>query len=257
MDLSSPLPVLRTIVAFANSSGGVLLLGVEDRTRNVIGIAKPLDVQEKTDERHRRRNRPAAHAVHRGAALARHERDRARGLFPATPGRIFWSRKAESGVYTSASAPRTRRADSQIQEELARTARNEAYDELPMPELNSEAIDFRAASELFASVRKITKKELAALHLLTRHQKRLVPTNGGMILFGITRGSYFPDARIQAGQFGGTTRSRILDNARVPRLSGNRHRAGDRVRPQACPAVLPDPGGSQGRALERAASRGP
>ncbi len=46
-DLSSPGHVLRTIVAFANSSGGILLIGIEDRTRNVIGVANPLDVQER------------------------------------------------------------------------------------------------------------------------------------------------------------------------------------------------------------------
>lgn len=37
-DLSSPYGVLRTIVAFANTAGGVLLLGVEDATRNVRGV---------------------------------------------------------------------------------------------------------------------------------------------------------------------------------------------------------------------------
>ena len=34
-DLSSPANVLRSIVAFANSSGGILLLGVEDGTREL------------------------------------------------------------------------------------------------------------------------------------------------------------------------------------------------------------------------------
>lgn len=32
-DLSSPDGVLRTIVAFANTSGGTVVVGVEDRTR--------------------------------------------------------------------------------------------------------------------------------------------------------------------------------------------------------------------------------
>ena len=34
-DLSSPEGVLRTVVAFANTAGGTILLGVEDKTRNV------------------------------------------------------------------------------------------------------------------------------------------------------------------------------------------------------------------------------
>lgn len=46
-DLSSPGPVLRTTVAFANCSGGILLIEVEDGTRNVKGVADPLDIQER------------------------------------------------------------------------------------------------------------------------------------------------------------------------------------------------------------------
>jgi ATP-dependent DNA helicase RecG len=46
-DLSSPEGALRTIVAFANTSGGTLLIGVEDRTRNVRGVAEPLDAEER------------------------------------------------------------------------------------------------------------------------------------------------------------------------------------------------------------------
>ena len=45
-DLSSLDAVLRTIVAFANTAGGVLLLGVEDATRNVCGVTKPLAMEE-------------------------------------------------------------------------------------------------------------------------------------------------------------------------------------------------------------------
>jgi predicted HTH transcriptional regulator len=209
-DLSSPGPVLRTIVAFANSSGGVLLIGVEDRTRNVIGVAKPLDLQEKlTNVISAGIAPPLMPAIEilpwREACVIAVE------VFPSYSRPHYLVKEGrERGVLIRV-GPSNRRADLQMQEELGRTARNEAYDELPVPELNSEAIDFRAVSELFASHRKITRKDLKALHLVTRHQKRLVPTNGGIILFGTSRGSYFPDACIQAGRFGGTTRSRILD----------------------------------------------
>ncbi|MCW5619849.1 MAG: putative DNA binding domain-containing protein [Burkholderiales bacterium] len=46
-DLSSPAPVLRTLVAFANSAGGRLIIGVEDRTRAVTGVKAPLDLEER------------------------------------------------------------------------------------------------------------------------------------------------------------------------------------------------------------------
>jgi ATP-dependent DNA helicase RecG len=45
--LSSPRPALRTVVAFANSAGGRLVIGVEDRSRAVVGVKAPLDLEER------------------------------------------------------------------------------------------------------------------------------------------------------------------------------------------------------------------
>ena len=42
-DLSSPRPLLKTLVAFANTAGGRLVIGVDDQ-RRVVGIESPLDV---------------------------------------------------------------------------------------------------------------------------------------------------------------------------------------------------------------------
>jgi hypothetical protein len=38
---------LKSIVAFANTAGGILLIGVEDRSRNLRGVADPLDEEER------------------------------------------------------------------------------------------------------------------------------------------------------------------------------------------------------------------
>jgi predicted HTH transcriptional regulator len=46
-DLSSPDGVLKTIAAFANTAGGTLLIGVEDRPRHVRGVPDALDVEER------------------------------------------------------------------------------------------------------------------------------------------------------------------------------------------------------------------
>lgn len=63
-DLSSPVNVLRTIVAFANSAGGMLVIGVEDETRSVKGVEDPLDVRGAIGEHHQHRDCAPAHAGH-------------------------------------------------------------------------------------------------------------------------------------------------------------------------------------------------
>jgi len=211
-DLSSPDGVLKTIVAFANTSGGTLLVGVEDRTGHVRGLREPLDAEERLANLISdsiaprivpeieilpwRRTHVVAVQVHPGAARPHY-------LKAGGP---------EEGVYVRVHTT-NRRADREMVEELRRFARGQAFDEGPMPDLDPEALDFRAASESFAAVRKLSRRDLQTLRLVTEHQGRIVPTVGGMILFGRDRGAHFPDAWIQAGRFHGTDKSRILDHA--------------------------------------------
>jgi len=46
-DLSTPEGALKTIVAFANTAGGALLVGVEEKSRHVRGVRDPLDLEER------------------------------------------------------------------------------------------------------------------------------------------------------------------------------------------------------------------
>jgi len=110
-----------------------------------------------------------------------------------------------------------RRADQQMIEELGRFARGESFDEQPLPDLDSEALDFRAASELFAPIRTLKRADLETLRLVARHQGRKVPTAGGVLLFGKERERYFPDAWIHAGRFRGTDRTHIADAVQIRR----------------------------------------
>jgi predicted HTH transcriptional regulator len=213
-DLSGPDGVLRTVVAFANTSGGTLLIGVEDRGARVRGVADPLDAEERLANLISdsivprlapeieilpwRRTHVLAVQVHPG---------------PARPHHLKAGGPAE-GVYVRIGST-NRRPDREMVEELARYARGQAYDELPMPDLDSEALDFRAASESFAGVRRLVRRDLQTLRIVADHLGRVVPTVGGVILFGREREKHFPDAWIQAGRFQGTDKSRILDHAEI------------------------------------------
>jgi len=61
---------------------------------------------------------------------------------------------------------------------MRRFAIGEAFDEWPMPEVNSEALDFRAASESFAPVRRLRRRNLETLRLLTPSAQ--VPARAGL-----------------------------------------------------------------------------
>ena len=65
-----------------------------------------------------------------------------------------------------------------------------------MPALDSEALDFRAASESFKPTRTLRKRDLESLRLLTTYEGHTAPTFGGLLLFGRDRERHFPDAWI-------------------------------------------------------------
>jgi predicted HTH transcriptional regulator len=216
-DLSSPDGALKTIVAFANTAGGTLLVGVEDRSRHVRGVPDPLDLEERlaslVSDRISPRIVPEIEILpwRRTQVLALQ-------VHPSPSRPHFLTREGPAGgVYVRVGST-NRRADAELIEELRRFARGEGFDEQPMPGLDWEALDFRAASESFAAFRKLARRDLETLRLLTDHQGRKVPTVGGMILFGKDRGRHFPDAWIQAGRFQGTDKSRIVDRVEIRSL---------------------------------------
>jgi len=201
-DLSSPDGVLRTITSFSNTAGGLLLIGVEDKTKNVLGVSKPLDMEERLANLISDRIQPRlvpeleilpwrkTHIL----AVQIHPS-------PVRPHSLRF-KGGEERIYVRVGST-NRVADQAIIDEMRRTVRSTGFDEEAMPELNSEALDFRVASESFAQTRKLKQADLINFNLLTSHQGRQVPTVGGILLFGKDREKHFPDAWIQVGRFKG------------------------------------------------------
>lgn len=108
-----------------------------------------------------------------------------------------------------------RPADAALIAELGRRPASASFDEEPVSGLDSEAIDFGAASQCFAERRPLRRRDLAVLGFVRAHRGRTVPTVGGLLLFGRDRLSTFPDAYIQAGRFAGTDRTELADRAEL------------------------------------------
>ncbi len=213
-DLTSPEGVLRTVIAFANTSGGRILIGVEDGTKMVRGIRNVLAEEERLanliadsispklipslDVLPWRKTQLLLIEIHPS---------------PNRPHHLI-RLGAEAGVFVRVGST-NRRADPVLIEELRRYGRVTSFDEQPVPDLHSEAVDFRVASEFFRPVRKLVRSDLKTLKLTTSYQGRTVPTIGGILLFGSDRFDRFPDAWIQAGRFAGLDKRKILDSAEI------------------------------------------
>jgi ATP-dependent DNA helicase RecG len=169
--------VLKAIVAFANTSGGVILLGVEDKTRKVTGIVDVLQEEERLasliSDSISPKLIPSIEVM-----PWRKTHILAVEIFPSsTRPHHLNQRGPKDGVYVRVGST-NRRADAFLIEEMLRFQRVSTFDEQPMPELNSEVIDFRVASEYFKPIRKLTRPALQTLKILTAYQNRIVPTVG-------------------------------------------------------------------------------
>jgi Predicted transcriptional regulator containing an HTH domain and an uncharacterized domain shared with the mammalian protein Schlafen len=244
-DLSSPDGVLRTLVAFANGAGGILLVGVEDGTKAVRGVAEPSKEEERianlASDSIRPPLVPEIYVLPwRSVSVIAVE------VFPSGLRPHYLKAKGvPAGVYLRVGST-NRVADPAQVQELQRSVLGRTFDESPMSELDSEAIDFRAASECFMPRRKIAKRDLKTLQILVRHQGKDVPTVGGVLLFGKTRREFFPEAAVRAAHFAGNDRTQIIDSeeldcalplaveetlrfarknlAKATEISGSRHR---------------------------------
>jgi predicted HTH transcriptional regulator len=213
-DVSSPDSLMRSIVAFANGAGGTVVIGVEDGTRRVRGVADPTRVEERLANLISDRIEP--HLVPELQVIPwRKTHAIAIRVFPSpTRPHYVKAEGPERGIFVRVGST-NRRADPAQIEEIKRFVRGGTFDEEPMPDLNTEVLDFRAASECFAPIRKLQRGDLRTLQLTIVHQHREVPTVGGVLLFGQDRQKVFPEAYLRAGCFAGTDRATILDTADI------------------------------------------
>ncbi len=209
-DISSPQPLLKTLVAFANTAGGRLIIGVTDG-RQVIGVEDPLAEEERLCNM-------IADAI--APRLVPNIE-----LFTVQDKTLLLVEVFLSGLrphYLKAAGPENgvfvrlgssnRQADSQLIAELQRSVEGISYDEMAIPDLSVDDLDLNAAAEFFAGKRDLNEQELVTLKLLVRYQNRLVPSKGAVLLFGKNRLFHFPDAWVQCGRFLGTEKLDIFDH---------------------------------------------
>lgn len=213
-DCSSLDPIVKTVIAFANTAGGQILIGIQDQSKEIVGVEDP------TSDESRLCNAfsdmicpqmiPDINIIsYRGLSLLLISVPHLSGPY------YLRSVGLERGAYIRLGSS-NRVADVDMLEELKRQAKNRCYDETPMSGINSEQIDFRAASELFAKHGKhIDMNKLANMGTLQPLGERMVPSIGGLLLFGLNKSTEFPDAKIKCARFRGKMSTEFEDNLEI------------------------------------------
>lgn len=206
--------IVRTAVAFANTAGGHIVIGVKDRTKEVVGVADPLAEEERLANAFADGIRPLL-----VPDIQIHAWRKLHLIVVAVPHAVgpfhVRSEGPQAGVYVRLGST-NRPAGPELLAELQRLARNTFFDEQPCAGASSEDVDFRAASELFATVsRPLTSAKQRSLGLVVARGAREVPSIGAVLLFGKSREYLFPSATIRCARFVGTDTARFLDQNEI------------------------------------------
>ena len=210
-DISSPRNLLKTLVAFANTAGGRVIIGVEDKTRAPVGIDNPLDEEERLCNLIADAISPRLVPNIEMTTVDGHTLLVVEVFLSNSRPHYLRSEGPESGVYVRLGSS-NRQADRELIAELRRSVEGVSFDELPLPQLSMDDLAVEAIKRIFTGVREVDAQTLLTLKLLVREQGRIVPTKGGILLFGRDRLAHFPDCWVQCGRFIGEDKARIFDH---------------------------------------------
>jgi ATP-dependent DNA helicase RecG len=214
-NISSLLPILKTIVAFANTAGGILIIGRSSEGK-IVGVHDVFKAEE---------------------ALASSISD---NIVPCILPEIevvtfegknllvvqvpYWKApfylKKEGiphGIYISLGTT-NRPTPPEILRELQRSTVTASFDQEPITELAKTDVDLEKASAFFANIgKKITEEKLHTLGVLVPSAHKFVPSIGGLILFGTkeSRDKFAPDARVACSRFAGNTKTHMVDQMTI------------------------------------------
>ena len=210
-DLSSPDGPLRTLVAFANSAGGRLVVGVAD-DGTIVGVDDPLTEEERIanliNDRISPQLVPAIDLVTlRGKTVLIVD-------VPLSTRRPHYITRQgpEAGVYVRLGST-TRQADSALVAELERNARGIAFEDLREPRAALEDLDLEVLSKLRG--RNTSVADLLARGLAVKQRDQIVPTNAGILAACPDPTRFLPSAWVQCGRLRGPHGTDIFDQTEI------------------------------------------
>ncbi len=206
--------IIRTVTAFANTAGGIIVLGIRDKTKEIIGIKDVLKEELRL-----------ANAIADSIApiilpdieiITYRSRELIIVRIPHSPGPCYLkSIGPEHGTYLRIGSS-NRAVDQHFFQTLTLVSKNLSYDELPHIDGDKQLINWDLAIEAFRKKgKKLSKNSAANMGIFIEKFTKFYPTNGGVLLFSKDRLLSFPDSRIRCARFAGNSRVKILDQIEI------------------------------------------
>ena len=214
-DLSSLEPILKTIVAFANTAGGILVIGCAIEGE-IIGVENIFKSEEKLANAIADNIRPPILPEIEISSLSGKNILIVRVAHWKGP---FYLKKLgmPDGIFVRLGST-SRPAGSELLAEMERTVLHLSFDQQPLTELSVDSLEIEKARIIFQEAgRNLNEKKLQSLGVLVPSANKLVPSIGGLILFGRKeiRQHFLPDAKVNCARFRGDDKTEIIDRYEV------------------------------------------
>ncbi|MBN2689728.1 MAG: putative DNA binding domain-containing protein [Gammaproteobacteria bacterium] len=210
-DLSSLRPIIKTIIAFANTAGGTIVVGIEDNGK-VVGIADPLHAEEKiasaiTDS--------IAPMLMPDIEIVTVDQNSLLVIdVPHVVGPYYLKQVGNiDGVLVRVGST-NRQASPQIIEEIKLKKADGSFDALPCHGSSKADFDPKLIDLLFENFpHKPTTAKLQSLGLLVKQGNKNIPSNAGIILLGNEDARFHKanGARVSCARFADTTKAEFID----------------------------------------------
>ncbi len=219
-DLSSPKPILKTLVAFANTAGGMLILGVDD-DKKVLGIDDPLLVEEKLTSLISDHIAPTLLPTIKIASFGKKSILLIEVPYLVHLGPFYLKQEGpQTGVMVRLGSS-SRQAMPEMIQELQRIKQAQSFDAAPCPLASYEDLDHVLIKKIFENTEQLlTKANLKTLKILVPYGEKDVPSNAGVILFAKPeiREKLFPMAYVSCARFAGINKVDFIDQFDIGRV---------------------------------------
>lgn len=199
--------IAKTVVAFSNTAGGKLIIGVDDG-RHIVGIDPDslFDLQDKIAsiifDSCYPNILPEIYTINADGVLVLVVEVFRGNLLPY----FIKSAGKSGGVYVRLGAT-NRKADTQMVMELERQRRHISFDEEIAYDISLDSLDLKPIYKRFEqSGKSLDQQKLINLKLVKKEHGQSHPTNGLLILLG-----YFPHCTVKCARFKGETTELFLD----------------------------------------------